>query len=327
MDLSEVTLSKGMNMKNLLILTGFLLWYANAAAQDQWYVISGKDSIQLRQLEAAINEHYNGELELTDSVIQLIEQTQTADGKIKAIRLLGKLNNPKSAAFILRNFTVVVFPATTYEECCFPYAQVIDEYAKSSLSLQAYIATLSRNPLTKDDFERLKYIVYSYNSKIPVRTDPYFNTLQTQILSDGISLNDYLLKYDSTAYESDGALLSGLANASQDVRDTCAGLIKKMLRQTGKDALIDYKYVQPDSLYTGIWRNYFFNGEVYTAKSYENGLLSGSSYEYYPDGNLKSSMYFQDNKLIEFREYNPQGALTLKRRVLPDSTGYETFRY
>lgn len=326
MGLSEVASFKEINMKNLLILTGFLLWYANAVAQDQWNVISGKDSLQLRQLEAAINHSYDIELELTDSVIQLIERTQT-DAKIKAIRLLGKLNNPKANAFILRNFTLMVFPVTTYEECCFPYSQVIDQYAKSSLLLQAYMATLNRDTLTKNDFERLKYIVYSFNSNIPVCTASHFNTLQTQILTDGISRNDYLLKYDSTAFESDGTLISGLANASQDVRDTCAGLIKKMLRQTGNDALAEYKYVRPDSLYTGIWRNYFFNGEVYTAKSYENGMLSGSSYEYYPDGKLKSSMYYQDNKLIEFRQYNRQGALTLKKRAMPAPAGYETFRY
>jgi hypothetical protein len=269
---------------------------------------------------------YDAELALTDSVTQLVQRT-SGDARIKAIRLLGRLDNPKSAAFILRNFQLIVFPATTYEECCFPYQEVIEKHAKNNLMLQAYLATLSKDTLTEEDYKRLKYIFDSHNSSVRLYRTASYNILRNLVLADGVARNDYLLTYDSTAYESDGSLFSGLSDTSQFVRDRCARTIRQLRPETGNDTAVNYAYVGPDASFTGTWRNYFYNGEIYTSKSYEKGRLSGSSNEYFPNGRLLSSAFYQDNTLLEFRQFDQDGKLTLKKKAIPGLGAYETLRY
>jgi hypothetical protein len=387
-------------MKNLLLIVVFVLWCLKAVGQDAWSAIEHGDSIKLRELEYKIDNCYKKQFELTDSVFQLISQTQS-DAKIKAIKLLSKLNNPKSVDFILENYEFMIFPNTNYEECCFPYANVIYEYVKSNLFLQLYKSTFRRDIISSTEFEKLKWIDYHHRQAARWFKDPY-SPLEKLIIIDENRRNDYLLKYDSVAYKMERNLLLGLSNQSQLIRDSFAILIKKLLSSgenlVSKDNIIehdnsfwksyssilpeystiddlfkreklnilkrstlngdsiyqvdnthalivrtepksgkiisaeaieqiDFRNIEPSPSYTGIWRNYFINGEVNSAMSFENGVLSGSCYHYYPNGKLKSSSYYQDNTLVELREYDQEGLLVLKKKFINDKGGFETLKY
>lgn len=82
-------------MKNLTLWIAFILFFFEALGQDSWREVTKADSLRIRDLERKIDDCYNTELSLTDSVSQLIYQTHR-DTKIKAIKLLKKLNNPIS---------------------------------------------------------------------------------------------------------------------------------------------------------------------------------------------------------------------------------------
>jgi len=391
--------TRKIEMKNLTLWIAFILFCFEVLGQDSWREVTKADSLRIRNLERKIDDCYNTELSLTDSVSQLIYQTH-GDTKIKAIKLLKKLNNPISIEFIVKNFEIQVFPAETFEECCFPYQNIIHEHVNSNLFLKIYNYTFSKDSISKEDFEKLKWIDYFIRNAPQLYKTPY-RSLEELIIIDKHYANDYLLVYDSKAYKFEENLLLGLSNESQAIRDSCAMLIKKTLsrgenfirpgnvieheehfwdyysgelprhntvdgffqkndlkvlkrflldrdsvyqvdntyaivvkieHKTGKVqkahiiAQIDYKRTEPPEFYTGIWRDYFINGELYSALSFENGFLSGSCYHYFPDGNLRSSSYYRDNILVEFREYDQRGRLLLKKSTNTQGE-VETLRY